>query len=233
VGAMVEPTAVAVHANKRAGLRKGMKAVVIGGGTIGLLTAQVARAYGASPVILSELIDARRAIAKTLGFRFLCNPSEEELPSFVQKSMGFADVVFDVVATAKSLDDSLAMLRRAAGDWGPNLFSARLSRSHSAAPLGESEGEAPDQSKPALGTIYGRAGKSGERTREVCKDSHPTHFPAGMKEPLPMEKYDRIFSFLWITLGVLQCVASTSLGLGNVMEPGTGFMPFAKETRFL
>jgi hypothetical protein len=54
-----------------------------------------------------------------------------------------------------------------------------------------------------------------------------------MKEPLPMEKYDRIFSFLWITLGVLQCVASTSLGLGNVMEPGTGFMPFAKETRFL
>jgi L-iditol 2-dehydrogenase len=111
VGAMVEPTAVAVHANKRAGLRKGMKAVVIGGGTIGLLTAQVARAYGASPVILSELIDARRAIAKTLGFRFLCNPSEEELPSFVQKNAGLADVVFDVVATPKSLDDSLSMLR--------------------------------------------------------------------------------------------------------------------------
>jgi putative tricarboxylic transport membrane protein len=41
-----------------------------------------------------------------------------------------------------------------------------------------------------------------------------------------MEKYDRIFSFLWIALGVFQCVESISLGLGNVMEPGTGFMPF-------
>jgi putative tricarboxylic transport membrane protein len=41
-----------------------------------------------------------------------------------------------------------------------------------------------------------------------------------------MEKYDRIFSFLWIALGIFQCVESVSLGLGNVMEPGTGFMAF-------
>lgn len=111
VGAMVEPTAVAVHANKRAGLRQGMKAVVIGGGTIGLLIAQVARAYGASRVILSELIAERREIAKTLGFRLICNPQEEELPSFAQKNIGLADVVFDVVGTGKTLGDSQAMLR--------------------------------------------------------------------------------------------------------------------------
>ena len=41
-----------------------------------------------------------------------------------------------------------------------------------------------------------------------------------------MARFDRIFSFIWIALGVFQCTESLSLGLGSVMEPGTGFMPF-------
>lgn len=41
-----------------------------------------------------------------------------------------------------------------------------------------------------------------------------------------MERSDRIFSFLWIVLGISQCVGSISLGLGQITEPGTGFMPF-------
>lgn len=41
-----------------------------------------------------------------------------------------------------------------------------------------------------------------------------------------MARLDRIFSFIWIALGIFQCSESISLGLGNVMEPGTGFMPF-------
>lgn len=56
VGAMVEPTSVAVHAVKRAGLRKGMRAVVIGGGTIGLLIGQVARAYGVSKLVRKSVV---------------------------------------------------------------------------------------------------------------------------------------------------------------------------------
>jgi len=111
VGASVEPTAVAVHANKRAGIRHGMKAVVIGGGTIGLLTAQVARAYGALRVILSEPIASRREIAKALGFHLICDPQKVELTSFVEKNIGFPDVVFDVVGTEKTLEDSESMLR--------------------------------------------------------------------------------------------------------------------------
>jgi putative tricarboxylic transport membrane protein len=41
-----------------------------------------------------------------------------------------------------------------------------------------------------------------------------------------MARYDRIFAFLWIALGVFQCAESFSLGLGSIMEPGPGFMPF-------
>jgi hypothetical protein len=41
-----------------------------------------------------------------------------------------------------------------------------------------------------------------------------------------MARSDRIFSFIWIALGVFQCAESCFLGLGSFMEPGTGFMTF-------
>jgi L-gulonate 5-dehydrogenase len=110
VGAMIEPTAVAVHANKRGEVKKGVKAVVIGGGTIGLLTAQVARSFGASKVVISEPIPERRRIASDLGFGLICNPLEEDLVSFVRKKLDWADVVFDVVTTERTLENSQTML---------------------------------------------------------------------------------------------------------------------------
>ena len=111
IGAMVEPTTVAVHSNRRADLRKGMNALVIGGGTIGLLIAQVARVYGASQVIVSEPLEERRALAKEMGIELICNPQEEDLVAFVKGTMGMADVVFDVVGTEKTLLEAEELLR--------------------------------------------------------------------------------------------------------------------------
>jgi L-iditol 2-dehydrogenase len=111
IGAMVEPTAVAVHANHRGQAKPGAKVVVIGGGTIGLLTAQVTRAYGASVVIISEPIAERRALANEMGFALTCDPLKDDLCSFVLKKMGMADVVFDLVGTHETLQESEAMLR--------------------------------------------------------------------------------------------------------------------------
>lgn len=110
VGAMVEPTAVGVHANRRAGIRGRESVVVIGGGTIGLLIAQVAVAYGASRVILSEPIAERRALAGKLGLELMCDPHREDLVSFTRRSIGMADVVFDVVGTGKTLAEAEDML---------------------------------------------------------------------------------------------------------------------------
>ena len=111
VGAMVEPVAVAVHANRRADIRGGERVVVIGGGTIGLLIAQVATAYGASTVILSEPIAQRRALASEVGLELLCDPQREDLVSFTKRHTGMADVVFDVVGSEKTLIDAEDMLR--------------------------------------------------------------------------------------------------------------------------
>jgi 2-desacetyl-2-hydroxyethyl bacteriochlorophyllide A dehydrogenase len=111
VGAMVEPTAVAVHANRRADIHGGERVVVIGGGTIGLLIAQAAMAYGASKVILSEPIAERRGVASEVGLELLCDPQREDLVSFTKRNVGMAEVVFDVVGTEKTLIDAEDMLR--------------------------------------------------------------------------------------------------------------------------
>jgi threonine dehydrogenase-like Zn-dependent dehydrogenase len=50
IGAMMEPLSVALHAVKRAGTVSGKRVLVTGGGTIGLLVAITARAFGAVPV---------------------------------------------------------------------------------------------------------------------------------------------------------------------------------------
>ncbi|WSS24630.1 alcohol dehydrogenase catalytic domain-containing protein [Streptomyces sp. NBC_01190] len=63
--ALVEPTAVAVHDVRRAALQPGEKALVVGGGPIGLLIAVVARRSGAD-VLLVEPDPYRRSIAEGL-----------------------------------------------------------------------------------------------------------------------------------------------------------------------
>jgi len=67
-GALAEPTAVAVHDVRRAALREGEKALVVGGGPIGLLIACAARAVGGDVLVL-EVSEARRAFAETIGLR--------------------------------------------------------------------------------------------------------------------------------------------------------------------
>jgi (R,R)-butanediol dehydrogenase/meso-butanediol dehydrogenase/diacetyl reductase len=59
--ALVEPTAVAVHDVRCAGLARGEKTVVVGGGPIGLLVARVATVEGAD-VLLLELDEDRRTV---------------------------------------------------------------------------------------------------------------------------------------------------------------------------
>ena len=57
--AMVEPSAVGLHAVHLADIKIGEKVLVIGGGIIGLVSAMFAKMEGASYVALSETNDAR------------------------------------------------------------------------------------------------------------------------------------------------------------------------------
>ena len=65
--ALAEPVAVAVRAVRKLGPVDGRGTLVVGGGTIGLLVAQVLRHFRADPVVVVEPSDWRRSVAAELG----------------------------------------------------------------------------------------------------------------------------------------------------------------------
>jgi (R,R)-butanediol dehydrogenase / meso-butanediol dehydrogenase / diacetyl reductase len=100
IGALTEPLAVACHDVRRAELRPGESAVVIGGGPIGLLVALVARETGAS-VLLSEVNSTRLAFADRLGLDVVDPTTDDVVATVHARTDGAgADVVFEVSGSA-------------------------------------------------------------------------------------------------------------------------------------
>lgn len=65
--AMAEPVSVGIWAARRAGISPGDRVLVTGAGPIGLFAAQVARAFGATSVTVTDLSEFRLAVARDLG----------------------------------------------------------------------------------------------------------------------------------------------------------------------
>ncbi len=98
LAALTEPTAVALHTVQRSGMRLGDSVVILGGGPIGLLIAELARMGGALPIIISEVSSYRAGLARKLGFEVVV-PDKDQLEKRVReltRGRG-ADVVFDAV----------------------------------------------------------------------------------------------------------------------------------------
>lgn len=95
--ALVEPTAVAMQAVKSSKLRIGNKVAIFGGGPIGLLVAQCAKAAGASQIIVIEIEEMRRNLAFKMGADYVINPIEEDAVKIIQEiTKKGVDVAFDV-----------------------------------------------------------------------------------------------------------------------------------------
>jgi L-iditol 2-dehydrogenase len=65
--AMAEPVSVGIWACRRAGVTAGEHVLVTGAGPIGLFAGQVARAFGATNVTITDISDYRLAVAAELG----------------------------------------------------------------------------------------------------------------------------------------------------------------------
>lgn len=66
-GAFFEPSTVALHGLMRVNYQGGRDVAILGGGTIGLFTAQWAKIYGAKRVFVFDIDNDRLALAKKLG----------------------------------------------------------------------------------------------------------------------------------------------------------------------
>ena len=111
IAALTEPLAVACHDVRRADLRPGETAIVIGGGPIGLLVALVAKEAGAD-VILSEVNPSRRGLAEQLGLDVVDPSTVDVAETIPARTTGAgADVVFEVSGSSAGV----AAMTRLAG----------------------------------------------------------------------------------------------------------------------
>lgn len=101
--ALVEPTAVASHVVRRSKIKLGNHAVVLGGGPVGLLVAQVARVISNMPVELVEISPWRQELARKMGFDPI-DPTRVDLKEEVLKRTGGlgADLVYDCAGAAQT-----------------------------------------------------------------------------------------------------------------------------------
>jgi L-iditol 2-dehydrogenase len=76
-GALVEPLAVGLHAAAQGNVRLGDKVVILGAGTIGLVTLLACKAYGATEVTVVDVIEKRLEVAKNLGATRVINAKDE------------------------------------------------------------------------------------------------------------------------------------------------------------
>lgn len=96
---LAEPLGCALNAVEKVGSRAGDRAVVLGGGPIGLLSAMLLKHFGATQVIVVEPAAARREAALKMGADAAIDPIREDLAQTVQRLTGGhgADVVIEAV----------------------------------------------------------------------------------------------------------------------------------------
>ncbi|KAJ6441355.1 general alpha-glucoside permease [Purpureocillium lavendulum] len=80
-GVLLEPLSVAVHSVRLSGLRPGQSVLIQGSGTIGLLTAATAAAFGASNIFISDINESRLEFAKTFVQCTTFQPIAEATPA--------------------------------------------------------------------------------------------------------------------------------------------------------
>lgn len=115
---LIEPLAVAVHANRTVGVKPGGSVLVMGSGTIGLLCGAVAAAFGARRVMLVDISEAKLAFAseylhcETYLSDPACSPEESALG--VREKLGVPhgyDTVIEASGAEASMQTGIYALR--------------------------------------------------------------------------------------------------------------------------
>jgi D-xylulose reductase len=116
-GALIEPTAVAVHITRQAAIKPGDSVVVFGAGPVGLLCCAVAKAYGAKKIVTVDINDERLNFAlkyaATTSFKSQRVSAEENAKNLIKEcELGpGADVIIDASGAEPCIQTAIHALR--------------------------------------------------------------------------------------------------------------------------
>jgi len=113
-GAMIEPLSVGVYSAKRGNVEPGKTVAILGMGTIGLVTLQAARAFGASKVIVTDIEQSRLDFAEKLGADYALNASENiniinKISHIAQKGV---DIVIETAGEVVTCQQSISIVKK-------------------------------------------------------------------------------------------------------------------------
>ena len=112
--AMVEPLAIAYHAATRTPVAQSDTVLVVGVGTIGMLTVEVVRAMGAKLIIAADIDDKKLAASRAAGAAHTVNTKDpaalEAIRALTPGGRG-VDIAFDAVG----ISDTVNLCMQAAG----------------------------------------------------------------------------------------------------------------------
>jgi L-iditol 2-dehydrogenase len=111
---ILEPSAIALHSIKRAGILPGDVVAVLGCGPIGLLIAQWVKILGARRVFAIDIAEEKLEIARKIGMTDCINAKNEDSVELVMretKSRG-VDLVFDSAGSKITFEQSMRMARK-------------------------------------------------------------------------------------------------------------------------
>jgi L-iditol 2-dehydrogenase len=117
-GALVEPLSIAVHCCGLAGNLQGRSVAVFGAGPIGLLCCTVAQAFGASKVLVIDVVDSRLEFARNFGadgtYKMEDGSPEVNAEKLIAKAQLAAgiDVVIDATGAEPCINCGVAALKR-------------------------------------------------------------------------------------------------------------------------
>lgn len=112
--AFCEPLAIAFHAVARAGVQPGETALVIGAGVIGLLVLQALKMKGCARVFVSDLNEARLALARATGADETFVAGRDDVAAEVLRRTGGegCDVAMECVGFGPAVQTALAAVRK-------------------------------------------------------------------------------------------------------------------------
>ena len=110
---MIEPLAVAMHAVNLTPLELMDRVVIVGAGTIGLLTLLAVKLRGAGRIVITDRSAHRLEMASALGADATVDVGAGDPVAAVRAAVGGsgADAVFEAVGVSATVEQSLAVVR--------------------------------------------------------------------------------------------------------------------------